>query len=89
MADLGRVAIARQVLAELGVTVADLQIDEAPRVPTIDEYLARVAAAAGPGARRTYGSYWVRMAVAWGAAAWTRSRRPMSRHYNARSRPAR
>lgn len=65
MADPGRVAIARQVLAELGVTMADLQPDEAPRVPTIDEYLARVAAAAGPGARRTYGSYWVRMAAAW------------------------
>ena len=38
MADPGRVAIAGQVLAELGVTVADLQPDEAPRVPMIDEY---------------------------------------------------
>jgi integrase len=30
------------------------------------EYLPQVMAAAGPGARRTYGSYWVRMAKAWG-----------------------
>jgi integrase len=35
-------------------------------VPTIAEYLPRVRAAAGPGAERTYGSYWSRMAIAWG-----------------------
>jgi integrase len=34
-------------------------------MPTVEEYLPRVAAAAGPGARRTYGSYWARMAVVW------------------------
>ncbi len=37
-----------------------------PRVPTFAEYLPVVAAAAGPGARRTYGSYWARMATIWG-----------------------
>jgi integrase len=66
MADPGRVAIARQVLAELGVTVADLQADPGPGLPTLAEYLPRVVAAAGPGALRTYGTYWNRMAAAWG-----------------------
>ncbi|NJP35381.1 site-specific integrase [Micromonospora thermarum] len=35
-------------------------------VPTVAEYLPRVIAAAGPGARRTYGTYWERMATVWG-----------------------
>lgn len=67
MVDPGRVAIARQMLAQIGVTVADLVWGERPWVPTIGEYLPRVAAAAGPGARRTYGSYWARMTAAWGS----------------------
>ena len=33
------------------------------------EYLPQVLAAAGPGARRTYGSYWQRMAAVWGTRA--------------------
>src|SRR5689334_9001422 len=65
MADPGRVAIARQVLAELGVTVADLQADPGPGLPTLAEYLPRVVAAAGPGALRTYGTYCNRMAAGW------------------------
>ena len=72
-ADPARVALAHQVLAQLGVTLVDLQ--EASDgdggragavVPTIAEYLPRVIAAAGPGAARTYGSYWTRMATTWG-----------------------
>ncbi|MFG3423753.1 tyrosine-type recombinase/integrase [Micromonospora sp. NPDC048063] len=67
-ADPATVAAARHVLAHLGVTVADLESDADVliSVPTIAEYLPRVNAAAGPGARRTYGTYWERMAAAWG-----------------------
>jgi hypothetical protein len=54
------------MLAHLGVTLADLQADPGPGLPTVGEYLPRVVAAAGPGARRTYGSYWNCMAAAWG-----------------------
>ncbi|MFV2104723.1 tyrosine-type recombinase/integrase [Micromonospora sp. LOL_024] len=66
-ADVTAVAAARQVLAHLGVTVADLQShpETLEVLPTIAEYLPRVVAAAGPGARRTYGTYWDRMATAW------------------------
>jgi integrase len=67
-ADSARIATARQVLAQLGVTLADLQRLDPPAsgVPTLADYLPRVIAAAGPGANRTYGSYWIRMAAAWG-----------------------
>jgi hypothetical protein len=65
-ADPARIATARLLLAQLGVSLADLQQDERPRVPTLAEYLPCVRAAAGPGARRTYGTYWIRMAAAWG-----------------------
>ncbi|SCE95863.1 Site-specific recombinase XerD [Micromonospora viridifaciens] len=67
-ADSAAVAAARQVLAHLGVTLADLQYNAGVlvSVPTVAEYLPRVIAAAGPGARRTYGTYWERMAAAWG-----------------------
>lgn len=66
-ADPTAVATALQVLAHLGVTLTDLQSDTgAPAaLPTVAEYLPRVVAAAGPGARRTYGTYWERMATAW------------------------
>ncbi|MEV6810553.1 hypothetical protein [Micromonospora sp. NPDC051296] len=49
--------------------MTDLQSHPAtPAVPpTVAEYLPRVVAAAGPGARRTYGTYWDRMAAAWPA----------------------
>ncbi|WP_239314115.1 tyrosine-type recombinase/integrase [Plantactinospora mayteni] len=65
-ANPARVAAARQMLAHLGVTVADLQAEPGPGLPTLAEYLPQVVAAAGPGARRTYGTYWQRMAAAWG-----------------------
>jgi site-specific recombinase XerD len=66
--DPARIAVARDLLDQLGVTLADLQ-HEAPVsiVPTLADYLPRVIAAAGPGAKRTYGSYWTRMAAVWGA----------------------
>lgn len=35
-------------------------------IPTVAEYVRRVKAAAGPGARRTYATYWDRMATMWG-----------------------
>src|SRR2546430_16045885 len=65
-ADPARVATARQMLAALGVSLADLQAEPGPGLPTLAEYLPQVIAAAGPGARRTYGTYWNRMAAAWG-----------------------
>ncbi|GIH16028.1 integrase [Rugosimonospora africana] len=68
-ADPDRVAAARQLLSHLGVTLADLQAEPGPALPTLGEYLPRVVAAAGIGSRRTYGTYWNRMAGAWGA--WT------------------
>ena len=72
-ADPTGVALTHQVLAQLGVSLADLQgaaLDgDGGRagvvVPTVAQYLPRVIAA-GPGAARTYGSYWTRMAVTWG-----------------------
>ncbi|CRK56866.1 hypothetical protein [Alloactinosynnema sp. L-07] len=66
--DTDRIAQAHQILADLGVTVADLQaLEPGPRpVPTLATYLPHVRAAAGPGSRRTYGSYWDRMATEWG-----------------------
>lgn len=67
-ADASRIAAARQLLAQLGVTVADLHGDDgAPcPVPTLADYLPAVRAAAGPGANRTYGTYWDRMLTEWG-----------------------
>jgi len=68
-ADPARIAIARDLLAQLGVTLADLHDSveiPASTVPTLAEYLPCVIAAAGPGANRTYGSYWTRMATDWG-----------------------
>ena len=73
-ADPARVALAQQVLAQLGVGLADLGASPASGIggppavamPTIAQYLPRVIAAAGPGAARTYGSYWTRMQAAWG-----------------------
>ena len=55
MADPERVAQARRLLAQPGVTVADLQAAESVGVemPTVAEYLPRVVATAGSGAGRT------------------------------------
>ncbi len=66
--DPAQIRAAPQTLAELGVTLADLQDDpaETPGIPTLAGYLPHVIAAAGAGASRTYGNYWTRMATAWG-----------------------
>ncbi|GIG59256.1 hypothetical protein Lfu02_36280 [Longispora fulva] len=66
-ADPERLAAARRLLDQLGITISDLRDDDAPQtpLPTFGEYLPRVVAAAGPGAQRTYGSYWDRMVEAW------------------------
>jgi len=65
--NLDRPTAAHQALANLGVTLADLQNSEPhTRVPTLGEYLPTVIAAAGSGANRTYGTYWGRMAAMWG-----------------------
>jgi site-specific recombinase XerD len=67
-ADPSRVAAAHTLLAQLGVSVADLQAapDSNQRMPTVAEYLPRVMAAATPSSCRTYGTYWTRMATVWG-----------------------
>jgi hypothetical protein len=66
-ADPAVIGTARQVLAHCGVTLADLQTHTSGPAspPTVAEYLPRVIAAAGPGARRTYGTYWHRLAAIW------------------------
>jgi hypothetical protein len=68
MTEPDRVAQAQRLLAQLGVSVVDLRAAEAARVdmPTVAKYLPQVIAAAGPGAQRTYGNYWARMAALWG-----------------------
>ncbi|MGC4834845.1 tyrosine-type recombinase/integrase [Micromonospora vinacea] len=64
--DPDRVATARALLEHLGLTAADLTDSNRPAVPTVAEYLPVVIAAAGPATRRTYGSFWRRMAAALG-----------------------
>jgi integrase len=71
-ADPDRIATARLLLDQLGVTLDDLNrsnatpTGQASSTPTLASYLPHVIAAAGPGANRTYGSYWRRMLTAWG-----------------------
>jgi hypothetical protein len=57
-----------RLLAQLGVTVAELQTAKPAGVdmPTVEQYLPQVVAATGPCARRTYGNYSARMAALWG-----------------------
>ncbi|MFF5074980.1 hypothetical protein ACFY2R_28265 [Micromonospora olivasterospora] len=66
-ADPARVAAARQLLAHLGVTLADLQADPLARTcrpsPSSCPTSSRRP---GRGGRRTYGTSWNRMAAAWG-----------------------
>lgn len=65
--DPDRRAVARLLLDQLGLTPAELlSDDEVVAMPTFGEYLPRVVAATGTGARRAYGSYWNRMAAVWG-----------------------
>ncbi|MFE9205415.1 tyrosine-type recombinase/integrase [Micromonospora sp. NPDC007230] len=67
-ADPSRIVTARQILAHLGLTPADLgaHSDPAAQMPTLAEYIPRVEAAASPGTRRTYGTYWNRMVAVFG-----------------------
>jgi hypothetical protein len=71
-ADPDRIAAAHLLLHQLGVTLDELNHSaltstaQTSSAPTLAEYLPRVIAAAGPGANRTYGSYWQRMLTAWG-----------------------
>src|SRR6266545_147835 len=63
--DPNTVKAAQLLLHQLGVTLEDLQWTPVA-VPTIAEYLPTVVAAAGPGSRRTYGTYWTRIQAAFG-----------------------
>jgi integrase len=71
-ADPDRIAAALLLLDQLGVSLDDLYRSGTTStaqiwgVPTLAEYLPQVIAAAGPGANRTYGSYWQRMLTTWG-----------------------
>jgi hypothetical protein len=67
-ADPARVATAHLLLTQIGVTLADLKNSSVHRqpAPSVAEYLPTVMAAASPAASRLYGTYWNRMAVAWG-----------------------
>jgi site-specific recombinase XerD len=71
-ADPDRIATARLLLDQLGVTLDDLNRNDATptgqasSTPTLASYLPHVIAAAGPGANRTYGNYWRKMLTAWG-----------------------
>jgi hypothetical protein len=60
-ADSARIAIARDLLTQLGVSLAYLHDAGIPAstVPTLADYLPSVIAAAGSDADRTYGSLWV------------------------------
>ncbi|MER7007785.1 tyrosine-type recombinase/integrase [Dactylosporangium sp. NPDC000555] len=64
-ADRTRLDAAWTALAELGITLDDLQQDARPPQPTVEAYLPKVVAAAGPGSRRAYRTYWTRMAMTW------------------------
>ncbi|MEU4482347.1 hypothetical protein AB0F68_30420 [Micromonospora sp. NPDC023966] len=64
--DPDRVTIARALLDHLGLTVAGLTDTTSRAVPTVAEYLPDVVAAASPGTRRSYRSYWNRMAATLG-----------------------
>lgn len=55
----------RILLSELGLSIEDLQHTQGP-TPTIAEYLPRVIEASGPGATRTYATYWTRILSAIG-----------------------
>jgi integrase len=53
--------LVRQLVAELGVRACDLE--SATPMPTVDEYVPRMIAAASPGCLRAYGAHWRRAAT--------------------------
>jgi len=65
MPDDVRLAAVRDLLASMGLTVADLLAATVPTVPTqtVAEYLPTARAAAGPSRSKTYGPYWDRLAA--------------------------
>ncbi|MBQ1037101.1 MULTISPECIES: hypothetical protein [Micromonospora] len=60
-ADRERLDAAWTALAGLGVTLADLQRDARPALPTFTDYLPQVPAATGPGVLLAYCSW-----IGWG-----------------------
>ena len=63
--DTATVEAARLLLGQLGLTPDDLRWTPVI-TPTFAEYLPIVCAASGPGARRTYGTYWTHVLTAFG-----------------------
>jgi hypothetical protein len=61
-------AAARLLLQRMGIEVADLLSAPAPDpvVPTFAAYVPVVVAAASPGSRKAYGTYWNRLVEHWG-----------------------
>ncbi|MGW6442341.1 tyrosine-type recombinase/integrase [Lentzea sp. NPDC055074] len=59
------VQAAQLLLTRLGLSPEDL-LREPAQVPTFAEYIPKVALAAGPGARRTYSTYWAQIIAALG-----------------------
>jgi integrase/recombinase XerC len=58
----------RALLDQLGVTPQELMSGPVGpgTAPTIGEYVDRIAASVSPGTHRVYGTYWRRLAQAWG-----------------------
>lgn len=56
-----RTDLVRQLVAELGVRALDLE--STTPMPTVDQYVPRVIAAASPGCLRAYGAHWKRAAI--------------------------
>lgn len=59
---------ARVLLSRLGITPEQLtRLSQPARdMPTVDQYIAKVAAAVPDGTRKVYGTYWRRIAAVWG-----------------------
>ena len=85
--DLDTIHAARVLLAQLNLSPDDLTWIPPATVPTLADYLPTVIAAAGPGARRTYGSYWRRIHAAFGDRHLTRSAPPTSKPSSDKSSP--
>jgi hypothetical protein len=64
--DMTAIRAAHLLIAHLGVSPDDLVWTPPAIIPTIADYLPRVELAEGPGARRTYSTYWDRILEAFG-----------------------
>jgi site-specific recombinase XerD len=64
--DSTTIRAAQQLIAQLGLSPDDLLWTPPAAIPTIADYLPHVQAAEGPGARRTYSTYWDRILDAFG-----------------------